>query len=199
MRAALMRYSQIFSVTEYRDTMLIFSAIPCWRWLFFPRSASWPVRQAAALPPGWDLGSTAWSWVRRSRQRCCSSWALRESVPLSPSSAGTTVSSACRSFATWNRARLATRPNSPVTSSPSAAEARGCPRTRLASTLRFASCAPGRTVPAGLTAHVTRVLAMRGRVDEGEELRQAFRMEIGQINDRQSYLLDAEGRVRASG
>lgn len=38
--------------------------------------------------------------------------------------------------------------------------------------------------------------AIRFMVDEGEELRQAFRMEIGQINDRQSYLLDAEGRVQ---
>jgi len=38
--------------------------------------------------------------------------------------------------------------------------------------------------------------SLRFMVDEGEELRQAFRMEIGQINDRQSYLLDAEGRVQ---
>jgi peroxiredoxin len=38
--------------------------------------------------------------------------------------------------------------------------------------------------------------SLRFIVDEDEELRQAFRMEIGQINDRQSYLLDAEGRVR---
>ena len=43
---------------------------------------------------------------------------------------------------------------------------------------------------------MTRLHATRGSVDEGEELRQAFRMEIDQINDRQSYLLDAQGRVQ---
>ena len=35
-----------------------------------------------------------------------------------------------------------------------------------------------------------------GSVDEGQELRQAFRMDIDQINDRASYLLDADGCVQ---
>ena len=35
-------------------------------------------------------------------------------------------------------------------------------------------------------------------VDEGDELKQAFRMDIGQVNDRQSFLLDAQGRVQGS-
>jgi len=38
--------------------------------------------------------------------------------------------------------------------------------------------------------------SIRFVVDEGEGLRQAFRMEIDQINDRQSFLLDAQGRVQ---
>ena len=37
--------------------------------------------------------------------------------------------------------------------------------------------------------------SLRFFVDEDEELKQAFRMDIGQINDRATYLLDADGRV----
>ena len=37
--------------------------------------------------------------------------------------------------------------------------------------------------------------SLRFFVDEDEELKQAFRMDIGQINDRGTYLLDAGGRV----
>lgn len=38
--------------------------------------------------------------------------------------------------------------------------------------------------------------SLRFFVDEDEELKQAFRMDIGQINDRGTYLLDAGGRVQ---
>ena len=93
-------------------------------------------------------------------------------MPPSPSSAATTATSADRSSATLNRRRLATGPSSTVTSSLSAPEARGSTRRPPA---KFPS--------------------LRFFVDEDEELKQAFRMDIGQINDRATYLLDADGRV----
>ena len=60
--------------------------------------------------------------------------------------------------------------------------------------IRFVCAVP--CSPRAMALHVTRVLAVCGSVDEGEGLRRAFRMEIDQINDRQSFLVDAQGRVQ---